>query len=105
MHIPVAPTILVVLCVITNSAAQNFIAWSGIACNGDEGLNIPCDGSCHEFGGRNSYVIVSAGTFCPTFFANGGCTGGALPFNSSTLGECIPVNTGINLQSFSCFPC
>ena len=31
-------------------------AYSGIACDGSAGLNVPCDGSCHSFDGRHSFV-------------------------------------------------
>ncbi|KAF9062853.1 hypothetical protein BDP27DRAFT_1233022 [Rhodocollybia butyracea] len=107
MHISAATTLLAVLYMITNSAAQNLVAWSGNACDGDEGDSVPCDGSCHQFGGRHSYEasIVSSGTFCATLFEDTGCTGEAFFFNASPEGECINVNTGTDIESFSCSSC
>ena len=32
-------------------------AFSGVACDGSAGLNVPCDGSCHSFEGRHSFQV------------------------------------------------
>ena len=48
----VAAALLAVL-----SVNADLIAWSGNTCDGDQGNNVPCDGSCHQFGGRHSFEV------------------------------------------------
>ncbi|EJD44790.1 hypothetical protein AURDEDRAFT_166269 [Auricularia subglabra TFB-10046 SS5] len=81
------------------------IAWSGDACNGDEGANVACDGNCIPFGGRHSFIADSpgvGGTHCVAFFVNGGCTGQMFNFTNQQ-GQCTNVNTGTDIESFRCF--
>ena len=35
----------------------DIVGFSGFGCSGDEGLNVPCDDSCHQFGGRHSFRV------------------------------------------------
>ncbi|KAJ4472227.1 hypothetical protein J3R30DRAFT_1055860 [Lentinula aciculospora] len=86
---------------LTNVAAD-IIAWSGNACDGDEGANVACDGSCHSFVNRHSFEVVASGTHCVTFFEGDGCTGEPFLFSGEGGSECINVNTGTSIGSFSC---
>ena len=48
----------VVLAIQAN--AQQIIAFSGDTCNGGQGGEVPCDGTCFDFTGRHSYEVSSA---------------------------------------------
>ena len=37
---------------------HGFIAWSGDACDGDQGATAACDGSCGDFAGRHSFEVL-----------------------------------------------
>ena len=37
----------------------DIVGFSGFGCSGDEGLNVPCDDSCHQFGGRHSFRVCA----------------------------------------------
>lgn len=37
----------------------DIIAFDGSTCNGAAGDNVPCDGSCHQFTGRESFKVLS----------------------------------------------
>ncbi|KAJ6470956.1 hypothetical protein C8R45DRAFT_836621 [Mycena sanguinolenta] len=80
----------------------DIIAWSGDACNGDEGNNVPCDGSCRSFDGRHSFEVVTGGTHCVTLFEDDGCVGQTFQFGVEAEGQCINVNTGTPIGSFTC---
>ncbi|EJD44459.1 hypothetical protein AURDEDRAFT_166548 [Auricularia subglabra TFB-10046 SS5] len=94
-------TAFVALAIAAALPANAFIAWSGDACNGAQGNNVPCDGSCHAFGGRHSFV-AGDGNHCVAMFRNGGCTGQRFNFTNQGNG-CTNVNTGTDIQSFRCF--
>ncbi|GAW01878.1 hypothetical protein LENED_003498 [Lentinula edodes] len=81
----------------------DFIAWSGNACDGDEGLNVPCDNGCDGFEGRHSFEVVASGTHCVTFYEDEGCGGEHFFFSGEGNSECINVNTGTSIGSFSLF--
>lgn len=40
-------------------AKADIIAWSGSNCNGAEGGDVPCDGNCFDFTGRQSLEVRS----------------------------------------------
>ncbi|KAJ3847197.1 hypothetical protein EV368DRAFT_51588 [Lentinula lateritia] len=85
----------------------DFIAWSGNACDGDEGLNIPCDNGCDGFEGRHSFEVgqdPNFGTHCVTFYEDKGCSGEHFFFSGEGNSECINVNMGTSIGSFSCSP-
>lgn len=42
---------------VVSQAADTIVAFSGNFCDGDEGLTVPCDGSCHQFDGRHSVFV------------------------------------------------
>ncbi len=117
------------LSVLAPQAAQAGItAFSGSSCDGDVGLNVPCDGSCHKFDERHSFrvrpfplptdraileghftdgghVQVDSGTgdHCVTVFEGPGCPlGGPGFFLPHQTGQCQNVNTGTNVRSFTC---
>ncbi|KAE9384749.1 hypothetical protein BT96DRAFT_841785 [Gymnopus androsaceus JB14] len=92
---------------IANSAAQDFIAWSGTTCDGSEGNNVPCDGSCHSFANQHSFAIqdVPEVQFCTTFFEDANCGGESFLFEDTELDGCIHVDTGTSIASFSCTRC
>ncbi|TFK92497.1 hypothetical protein K466DRAFT_222808 [Polyporus arcularius HHB13444] len=117
------------LSVLAPQAAQAGItAYSGSSCDGDVGLNVPCDGSCHKFDDRHSFrvrpfllpagrafldddfidgdhVQVDSGTgdHCVTVFEDPGCPADGIghPLPHQT-GQCQNVNTGTNVRSFLC---
>lgn len=62
MHISATATLFTALYMIANSAAQDFIAWSGTTCDGSEGNNVPCDGSCHSFANQHSFAVSDIST-------------------------------------------
>ncbi|KAJ3935537.1 MAG: hypothetical protein NXY57DRAFT_989739 [Lentinula lateritia] len=80
----------------------DIIAWSGNACTGDEGDNVACDNSCHSFDGRHSFEVVASGTHCVTFYEDDGCSGEHFFFSGEGNSECINVDTGTSIGSFSC---
>ncbi|KAI0822857.1 hypothetical protein BC628DRAFT_1326235 [Trametes gibbosa] len=81
-------------------------AFSGSNCDGDVGLNVPCDGSCHKFDERHSFRVDSGtGDHCVTVFVDPGCpTDGQGFFLPHQEGACQNVNTGTNIRSFTCAP-
>ncbi|KAJ7852549.1 hypothetical protein B0H13DRAFT_1643347 [Mycena leptocephala] len=81
------------------------IAWSGDHCDGDEGGNAPCDGSCISFDGRHSFKVrtnlhathrirIKSCIFADSFQYG--------PLGASA--GCINVNTGTGIGSFRCSP-
>ncbi|KAE9393494.1 hypothetical protein BT96DRAFT_829184, partial [Gymnopus androsaceus JB14] len=94
------------LYMIANSAAQDFIAWSGTTCDGSEGNNVLCDGSCHSFANRHSFEIaIPDAEFCTTFFEDANCGGESFLFEDNESDGCIHVDTGTSIASFSCSGC
>ncbi|KAJ6483378.1 hypothetical protein C8R45DRAFT_1001204, partial [Mycena sanguinolenta] len=89
MHLAIT-FLAVVLAVQVN--AQNIIAWSGSSCNGAEGLEVACDGTCFDFTGRHSYEVLGSSGTVELFFT----------FGPDPSGECINVNTGTSISTFRC---
>lgn len=109
-------------------AQAGITAFSGSSCDGNAGLNVPCDGSCHQFDNRHSFrvrifplntsrdflegsfangdhVQVDSGTgdHCVTVFEDEGCpVDGQGAFLAHQTGQCQNVNTGTNVRSFVC---
>ncbi|KJA16938.1 hypothetical protein HYPSUDRAFT_219152 [Hypholoma sublateritium FD-334 SS-4] len=83
-------------------SSADIIAFSGGACDGDEGLNVPCDGSCHQFTGRESFEVVIGGLHCVTFFEDTGCNSLIATFPNEGNSLCSNVNTGTAVGSFRC---
>ncbi|KAJ6470944.1 hypothetical protein C8R45DRAFT_836687 [Mycena sanguinolenta] len=89
-------------------ARGDIIPWSGNACNGDEGNNVPCDGNCHSFDGISSldgihsFEVVTGGTHCLTLFEDDGCFVETLQVDLGAEGECLGVSTGTPIRSFTC---
>ncbi|KAF9073075.1 hypothetical protein BDP27DRAFT_1417534 [Rhodocollybia butyracea] len=106
MQIPVATVLLAVLHMITSSAAQGFMAWSGDACDGDAGDAVDCINDCGSFSGRHSFKVTDplGRNICTTFFVDAGCTGATFDF-SDPPGLCVNVNTGTDIESFICGLC
>lgn len=46
-----------VLTLLPQAAHAGITAFSGSTCNGAAGLNVPCDGSCHQFSDRHSFRV------------------------------------------------
>ncbi|KAI0743010.1 hypothetical protein C8Q80DRAFT_1192048 [Daedaleopsis nitida] len=86
------------------AAQAGITAYSGSQCDGDAGLNVPCDGSCHKFDERHSFRVDSGtGDHCVTVFEGPGCpVGGRSAFLAHQTGQCQNVNTGTNVRSFIC---
>ncbi|KAJ7757395.1 hypothetical protein DFH07DRAFT_919668 [Mycena maculata] len=99
MHFTLSLLAAVILAIQVN--AQDFIAWSGNDCDGSEGLEVACDGTCFDFSNRHSFEVLNAEGFV-TLFEGADCTGESFDFGAETPGECINVNTGTNIQSFIC---
>ncbi|EJD48696.1 hypothetical protein AURDEDRAFT_162151 [Auricularia subglabra TFB-10046 SS5] len=95
---------LIVAAVALAMPAQAFIAWSGDHCDGDQGNSVPCDGSCHSFAGRHSF-IAGFRNRCVSLYRESNCQGQR--FNFSQAGaeglQCTNVNTGTNILSFRCW--
>ncbi|KAJ7200937.1 hypothetical protein B0H12DRAFT_1036565 [Mycena haematopus] len=66
-------TAAVLFAVLTVKA--DIIAWSGNTCDGGEGANITCDGTCIAFDGRHSFEVVTGGSHCVVLFEDDGCLG------------------------------
>lgn len=49
-------TLFVIASMGVQPAQATIIAYSGTACDGSAGLDVPCDGSCHSFDTRHSFV-------------------------------------------------
>ena len=47
-----APVVL-----IATTVHAGFTAWSGDACNGAVGLDVPCNGGCGSFDTRHSFLV------------------------------------------------
>ncbi|KAJ7912463.1 hypothetical protein B0H13DRAFT_1613554, partial [Mycena leptocephala] len=91
----------VVLAIQAN--AQQIIAFSGDTCNGGQGGEVPCDGTCFDFTGRHSYEIIDfSSTATVSLFSGSDCTGQEFPFGPDPAGQCINVNTGTAISTFSC---
>ncbi|EJD45116.1 hypothetical protein AURDEDRAFT_165657 [Auricularia subglabra TFB-10046 SS5] len=92
-----------VFALLTAVPTNAFIAWSGDACNGDQGDTVSCDGTCFPFGGRHSFKAGTAGaSHCVSFWVNSGCTGQRFNFTNQQ-DQCTNVNTGTAINSFRCF--
>ncbi|EJD36671.1 hypothetical protein AURDEDRAFT_174269 [Auricularia subglabra TFB-10046 SS5] len=94
-------TFIVAAVLAAGLPAQAFIAWSGDACDGDQGADVACDGSCFPFGGRHSFV-AGDGNHCVALFRDGDCVGQRFNFTNQGDG-CTNVNTGTDIESFRCF--
>ncbi|KAK7045190.1 hypothetical protein R3P38DRAFT_2882953 [Favolaschia claudopus] len=82
--------------------AQDIIAWSGRACNGDEGLEVQCDGGCIDFTGRHSFKIFESPAKAVNLFAGANCSGERFAFGKEKAGVCINVQVGSPVQSLRC---
>lgn len=117
-----------VLVLAPQEAQASITAFSGSQCDGNAGLHVPCDGSCHQFDDRHSFRVcffplhtsgpfledgltdgahiqVDSGTgdHCVTVFKDPGCHGnGQGAFFGHQAGQCQNVNTGTNVRSFIC---
>ncbi|EJD45866.1 hypothetical protein AURDEDRAFT_164924 [Auricularia subglabra TFB-10046 SS5] len=83
-------------------AARAFTAFSGDFCNGAQGANVPCDGTCHSFAGRHSFDTALDGA-CVSVWTASGCVGKRFNLPDQRSGQCTNVNTGTNIQSFRCY--
>ncbi|KAI0748357.1 hypothetical protein C8Q80DRAFT_1171452 [Daedaleopsis nitida] len=97
-----------VLALLPQAAHAGITAFSGSNCDVAAGLNVPCDGSCHQFSDRHSFrVDGGSGDHCVSTFEDAGCPAGAegrmFAFTNEN-GGCQNVNTGTNIQSFLCSP-
>ncbi|KAJ7612649.1 hypothetical protein FB45DRAFT_939474 [Roridomyces roridus] len=86
---------------LSHASAQSVVAFSGSACDGDEGDTDACNGSCHSFQNRHSFHIVGSAANV-VLFEGTGCTGEGFNFGTEQPGACVNVNTGTNVQSFMC---
>ncbi|KAI0762312.1 hypothetical protein C8Q74DRAFT_142137 [Fomes fomentarius] len=85
-------------------AHAEITGFSGDACNGDVGLNVPCDGSCHMFDNRHSFrVDAGVGSHCVTMFGELGCSGGSCT-PSSTRAHSARTSTPGPVPGRSCVP-
>ncbi|KAJ7194246.1 hypothetical protein GGX14DRAFT_378236 [Mycena pura] len=100
MFFTTSSSLLAVLLAIQVNA-QSLIAWSGNACDGSEGADVVCNGTCIDFAGRHSYEVLGSSATV-SFFVNSGCTGQKFTFGPDPPGECVNVNTGTSINSFTC---
>ncbi|KZV87428.1 hypothetical protein EXIGLDRAFT_201934 [Exidia glandulosa HHB12029] len=100
MRFPIALSVPVVILTIPACGFQSF---SGSTCDGDAGLDIPCDGTCQPFDNRHSFRADTSGdAHSVDMFILGGCFGVYFNFNNQAR-QCTNVNTGTNIRSFRCF--
>lgn len=105
------------------AAHAGITAFSGSECDGDAGLDVPCDGSCHQFDERHSFrvricifplptsraslgddstdcdhVQVDSGTgdHCVTVFEDPGCPRDAMGFEQSFFRDQTGQCTNVN---------
>ncbi|KAJ7263128.1 hypothetical protein B0H12DRAFT_1012467 [Mycena haematopus] len=97
-----AASIIAAVVFATLTVKGDFVAFSGNDCDGDQGANVACDGSCHSFDGRHSFELFVTGSHCVTMFEDDGCVGETFQFGPETQGNCINVNTGTPIGSFIC---
>ncbi|KAJ3841049.1 hypothetical protein F5878DRAFT_611415 [Lentinula raphanica] len=119
--------------IFSSEVAADFIAWSGDACDGAEGMNLdertlrqrlrwlrwpPLFRGLSFFSRPRVFVfaddvhfvfniwlwVVISGSHCVTLFEGEGCTGEAFYYVGEGNLECINVNTGTPIGSFSCSP-
>ncbi|KAJ7195739.1 hypothetical protein B0H12DRAFT_1298380 [Mycena haematopus] len=95
-------SIIAAVLFVTLTVKGDIIAWSGDSCNGDEGSNVACNGACIAFDGRHSFEVCSTRLFLHTYFQDDGCVGESFQFGPETEGNCINVNTGTPIGSFTC---
>ncbi|KAJ7246132.1 hypothetical protein B0H12DRAFT_1126913 [Mycena haematopus] len=50
-------SIIAAVLIAAMAVKGDIIAWSGDSCNGDEGGNEACDGTCIAFDGRHSFEV------------------------------------------------
>ncbi|KAJ7644875.1 hypothetical protein FB45DRAFT_736239 [Roridomyces roridus] len=93
--------VTVILALALHVRAQTFTAFSGSACDGDEGSTVPCNGACGDFRNRHSFHVLGAPANV-LLFEGTGCTEEGFNFGTEQPGACINVNTGTNVQSFIC---
>lgn len=53
-------SLLAVVVLAIQANARQIITCSGDSCNGGQGGEVPCDGTCFDFTGRHSYEVSSA---------------------------------------------
>ncbi|KAJ7824933.1 hypothetical protein B0H13DRAFT_1658232 [Mycena leptocephala] len=94
-------SLLAVVVLAIQASAQQIKAFSGDSCNGGEGGEFPCDGTCFDFTGRHSYEIFGS-TATVSLFSGDDCTGKEFTFSPDFAGQCINVNTGTAISTFSC---
>lgn len=94
------------LCLAPAAVSAGVTAWDGNSCNGNVGLDVPCDGSCHGFGGRNSFrVDGGSGSHCVTVYSDSSCSSGGTGFFPNQDGQCTQVTLGTaSANSFRCAP-
>ncbi|KAF7358590.1 hypothetical protein MSAN_01197500 [Mycena sanguinolenta] len=101
MRFTLTSTLLAVLLAIQVNG-QSLIAFSGDTCNGGEGGDVACDGTCFDFTGRHSYEVLGSSATVE-LFEGSDCTGQEFTFGPDSPGECINVNTGTTITTFRCF--
>ncbi|KAJ7683498.1 hypothetical protein B0H14DRAFT_2488175, partial [Mycena olivaceomarginata] len=75
--------------------------FSGDQCDGDEGLNEPCDNRCNEFDGRHSLQVHRTGAFCLKFYEGANCKGNKQTMTIAGREPCTNVNTNDTHQEAS----
>ncbi|KAJ7103764.1 hypothetical protein C8R44DRAFT_715833 [Mycena epipterygia] len=94
---------LTLLSMLLIRATADVVGWSGNNCNGDEGLDVACDGTCFDFTGRHSIETIVSGSHCVAVFEDGFCGEEVAVFLNQGGGSCVTVSTGTTVNSFQCF--
>ncbi|KJA16939.1 hypothetical protein HYPSUDRAFT_90981 [Hypholoma sublateritium FD-334 SS-4] len=95
-------TVVSMVAYMAAPGAADIIAFSGTECSGNAGDNVACDGSCHQFTGRESFKVTASGQHCVTFFEDTGCNSLIATFPNEGNSLCSDVNTGTAVGSFRC---
>ena len=57
MHSITFISLLAPIVLVITTVNAGMTAWSGGSCDGAQGLDVPCDGSCHDFRDRHSFLV------------------------------------------------
>ncbi|KAJ7604489.1 hypothetical protein FB45DRAFT_956821 [Roridomyces roridus] len=99
MRLPLIPLSAAFLALHAN-AQSALIGWSGTDCNGTfSNLAHACDGTCFDFGGRQSIEVIGAAATV-TGFPAAECSGTASTLTTDSLDLCVPI--GSDIVSFMC---
>ncbi|KAJ7179537.1 hypothetical protein C8R46DRAFT_643456 [Mycena filopes] len=82
--------------------AANIAAFTNFNCGGTETV-VVCDGSCHSFTGKNSFIVDAGAEHCVSVYTGTACESSTFQFpNPNQDGSCTNLETSQPILSFSC---